>query len=165
MPAAKTALLIFAALGSGLMGGLLFVFSNVIMKALAQLPPESGIRTMQAINLIIVNPLFLAIFMGTSVAAAVLAFSALKSWSSPDSVALLAGCALYLLGVLGVTILCNVPLNNRFASVAANTVEAAQYWRIYLDSWLRWNHLRTLAAILACAMLIIASRQGRTPAG
>jgi len=48
-------LAIFAALGCGLMGGLLFAFSNFVMTALAHQPPSSGVRTMQAINVYILN--------------------------------------------------------------------------------------------------------------
>jgi uncharacterized membrane protein len=55
-----------AAIGSGLMAGLLFAFSNFIMKSLLQQPPESGIRTMQAINLLIQNRTFFLLFFGTS---------------------------------------------------------------------------------------------------
>ncbi len=55
-----------ATVGSGLMAGLLFVFSNAIMRALTQLPPAAGLEAMQRINVAIVNPLFLTVFLGTT---------------------------------------------------------------------------------------------------
>ena len=43
-----TTLAIFAAaLGSGLMAGLFFIFSVCIMQALSRLPPEQGIAAMK----------------------------------------------------------------------------------------------------------------------
>ncbi|PTR10630.1 hypothetical protein C8R32_101160 [Nitrosospira sp. Nsp5] len=53
-----------AVLGCGLMAGLFFVFSNSVMKVLARLHPESGIAAMQSINIVIINPLFLTVFLG-----------------------------------------------------------------------------------------------------
>ena len=66
---------IFAALGCGVMGGLLFAFSNFVMTALSHQPPASGIRTMQAINVYILNPLFFIVFFGTAAASFVLAMA------------------------------------------------------------------------------------------
>jgi uncharacterized membrane protein len=40
-------LVVLATLGSGLVAGLLFAFSTAVMKALAQLPPEQGMKAMQ----------------------------------------------------------------------------------------------------------------------
>lgn len=39
-----------AALGAALMGGLLFAFSNFIMRALSQLTADLGVEVMQRIN-------------------------------------------------------------------------------------------------------------------
>lgn len=157
------ALTLFAAVGCGLIGGLLFAFSNFMMKTLLQQPGESGIRTMQALNVNILNPLFLFVFMGTAVASAVLALSAVLRLSSPGSPWLLAGCLLYLLGVFGITMACNVPLNNRLAAEDAGTAEAARYWLVYVSEWLKWNHVRTVASFLAVAALVLAVHKSRLP--
>ena len=79
-------LTIFAALGSGMIGGLLFAFSNFMMRALAQQPPENGIRTMQTINITIINPLFFLVFLGTALASVILAITALPRLSSPGAI-------------------------------------------------------------------------------
>jgi hypothetical protein len=68
MMAALFPWLIFSAvIGAGLNAGLFFIFSVCIMGALARLPAEQGIAAMQAINVVILNPLFLLVFMGTAV--------------------------------------------------------------------------------------------------
>jgi uncharacterized membrane protein len=61
----------------------------------------------------------------------------------------LAGAALYLVGCLGVTIVGNVPLNNRLARVEAGTEEAREVWGVYLRRWTFWNHVRTAASLAA----------------
>ena len=143
-----TFLTIFAALGSGMIGGLLFAFSNFVMRALAQQAPESGIRTMQAINITIINPLFFLVFLGTALASVILAITALPRLSSPGVLFLLIGCVLYIFGTFGVTMAFNVPLNNRLAILEPSTTQAAESWREYVTSWMQWNHVRTIASIL-----------------
>jgi uncharacterized membrane protein len=151
-------LTIFVALGSGMIGGLLFAFSNFVLRALAQQPPESGIRTMQAINITIINPLFFLVFLGTALASVILAITALPRLSSPGVLFLLIGCVLYIVGTFGVTMAFNVPLNNRLAILEPSTAQAAEFWREYVSSWMQWNHVRTIAAILASLLLILSAR-------
>lgn len=157
------ALALFAAVGSGLIGGLLFAFSNFVMAALRQQPPECGIRAMRAINLTILNPLFLLIFLGTAAASAGLAAAALFSRATPPSPVLLTGCALYLAGTFGLTICLHVPLNNKLADQDAATEQGAQYWTEYVAVWARWNHVRTAAALAAAVCFILALRGGAVP--
>jgi uncharacterized membrane protein len=151
-------LTIFVALGSGMIGGLLFAFSNFVLRALAQQPPESGIRTMQAINITIINPLFFLVFLGTALASVILAVTSLPRVSSPGALLLLIGCVLYIVGTFGVTMAFNVPLNNRLAILEPSTAQAAEFWREYVSSWMQWNHVRTIAAILASLLLILSAR-------
>ncbi len=153
-----TFLTIFAALGCGMIGGLLFAFSNFVMRALVQQPPESGIRTMQAINITIINPLFFLVFLGTALASVILAITALPRLSSPSTILLLIGCVLYIVGTFGVTMAFNVPLNNRLAVLDPSTAQAAEFWHEYVSSWTQWNHVRTIAAILASFLLILSAR-------
>jgi uncharacterized membrane protein len=149
-----------AALGSGLMAGLFFVFSVTVMAALAKLSPPSGIAAMQSINATIVGPLFLTVFMGTAVLCAVLAIAAWMRWPAPGAGWLLAGAGCYLFGALLVTMAFNVPLNDALAAAAPDSAEAAPLWQRYLSVWTRWNHLRTAACTAAMASFILAIRAG-----
>ncbi len=153
------ALATFAAIGSAMMGGLLFAFSNFVMKALAQQPPEAGIRTMQAINITIINPLFFVVFAGTALASMILLVAGAQRVGAPGSAALMVASGFYLLGTVGITLGFNVPLNNVLATQTPAAVEAGQYWAAYVSQWLRWNHGRTLASIAATGCFILALRQ------
>ncbi|HVG38357.1 MAG TPA: hypothetical protein VM870_03655, partial [Pyrinomonadaceae bacterium] len=85
------ALKIFAALGCGLIAGIFFAFSSFVMSALARLPSAQGMAAMQAINITVINPLFMTAFLGTGAACVVLAASALLNWRQPGAGYLLAG--------------------------------------------------------------------------
>jgi uncharacterized membrane protein len=149
-------LTLFAALGCGLIAGVFFAFSSFVMNALARLQPTQGIAAMQSINITVINPLFMAAFLGTAVACILLAISSLSRWHQPGAAYLLVGSLLYLVGTVGVTIVFNVPLNEALAIVEPSSTDGASLWVSYLTNWTFWNHIRTAAAIAAAAALTIA---------
>jgi uncharacterized membrane protein len=148
-------LTLVTALGCGLIAGLFFAFSIAVMQALARLPAAGGIAAMQSINSAILNPLFLAVFLGTAAGCALVMLTSLARWHAPGSVYLLVGGALYLVGSLLVTIVCNVPKNNALASVAPADPASAVLWTDYLASWTTWNHVRTVTSLASLSLLIL----------
>src|SRR5262245_1288158 len=150
------ALTFLAALGSGLMAGLFFAFSVVVMTALGRLPPAGGISAMQSIDVAILNPVFFAVFFGTPAISILLAVAALARWSEPGAVYLFAGSLIHFVGNFLVTVVFNVPLNNALAAVKPDSAEGAHVWTRYLAVWTAWNHLRTAACLAATALFIMA---------
>jgi uncharacterized membrane protein len=69
---------------------------------------------------------------------------------------LLLGSALYLLGSFGVTMVANVPRNDRLARMTPGTAEAAEYWPAYIREWTFWNHVRTAASAAAALTYVLA---------
>jgi len=140
------------ALGAATVGGVFFGFSSFVMKALSQLPAAQGVAAMQRINVVVINPWFMGVFMGTLLLSIACGVVALMSGSS----ALLAAGLLYAVGTFGVTMAFNVPRNNRLARLDASSPDAIAYWPIYVREWTRWNHVRTGAALASavCAALL-----------
>ena len=66
---------------------------------------------MQRINDMIVNPIFLLLFLGTPALCSVIAIDSALMLNEPGRVWLLAGALAYLIGPFGITLLFNVPLN------------------------------------------------------
>src|SRR5690625_2867964 len=149
-------LIFLAALGSGLIAGLFFAFSTFVMNALARLPWEQGISAMQAINITVINRVFLAVFMGTTFVSILLVFISLFNWENPNSIYILVGSVLYFFGSFLVTALRNVPLNNMLANANGKDKESEALWKNYLDKWTAWNHIRTIASLAALASFILA---------
>lgn len=146
-----TLITIAAIAGAGVITGLLFAFSNFVMQALATLPDEQGMFTMQQINEKIINPIFLAFFLGTPLLCAIIAVNASIVLGSPGSVFLLVGAISYLVGPFGITMLFNVPLNNRLAAAASH--DAQIVWSDYQVRWQRWNHVRTCIGVASIVLL------------
>jgi uncharacterized membrane protein len=149
------ALRLAAILGSGLMAGLFFAFSFAVMGGLARIQPAEGIAAMQSINRVILNPVFLTVFMGTPAVCALVLVSALWRWPEPGALWFLLGAASYIVGTFLVTIVLNVPLNNALAAVDPASSEGAGVWTRYLSDWVAWNHVRTATSFAAMALLTV----------
>lgn len=152
---ASEVLLWFSALGCGLIAGLYFAFSAFIMTALGQTDPAVGTAAMNAINSTILRSTFIPLFFGTTLTSALLAILALFQWSEPGTALMLIGGLGYLLGMFGVTVAFNVPLNNQLAK-AESGEKADNLWARYLNKWTVWNHVRTVASTVACGCFIAA---------
>ena len=159
MPTLLVALTVVTALGSGVMGGVFFAFSTFVMRALARLPAAQGAAAMQAVNVTVLNPLFLGVFVGTAVAGLALAVLALVAGhaAAPWQVA---GGALYVVGTFGVTAARNVPLNQALARADAASAAGQAEWARYLVRWSWWNHVRTAAAVASLGALLVALLRG-----
>jgi uncharacterized membrane protein len=138
-----------AALGTGLAAGFFLAFSACVMWALDRLPAAHGVAAMQTINVTVINPVIMTTLFGTGL----VCLAAIGVARGPYVVA---GGAIYLLGTLGVTMAANVPRNNALARLDAASSEAERYWARYVAEWTGWNHVRTVAALVASGLFIAA---------
>ena len=149
-------LLWFSAIGCGLLGGVYFAFSAFVMTSLSRIDQAAGIVAMNSVSVEIVRSLFMPLFLGTTLASAVLVVMAFFRWGEAGAMSMLAGGVLYVLGMFIVTMVFNVPLNDALAAVHPSSPEAASLWARYLKDWTFWNHVRTVASTGACAFFIAA---------
>lgn len=158
------ALRLVSALGCGLIAGVFFAFSTFLMKALARRPPAEGMAAMQAINVDVLNPWFLGVFLGTAITCALVVVSSILRWEEPGALYALLGGLLYLAGTFLVTMAFNVPLNNTLAALAPADPGSAGQWAGYVARWTVWNHVRTAAALAGAAALTLALWQAAAAA-
>ena len=148
-------LLVAAAVGSGLVGGLFFAFSTFVMRAFDRLPAAQAIAAMQSINITVLHPTFFCAFFGTAAAAVALAVIAAATDRVSTSLIVVGG-AVYVLGSIVVTILFNVPLNDALARVDVRSENPESAWAKYRRPWTRWNHVRTTTSLAAAAVFCAA---------
>ncbi|MCZ4316193.1 DUF1772 domain-containing protein [Comamonadaceae bacterium G21597-S1] len=155
MSTGTTVLVVAALLGSSMVGGIFFAFSSFIMGALARLPAPAAIAAMQSINVVVLNPSFLGLFMGTAAVSALLAARAWLHGGTTSAPWVFWGGVAYVVGTFLVTVLANVPLNNRLAAVSAPDPGAAPVWAHYLRRWVFFNTVRSAAATAAALCFAI----------
>ena len=152
----STILVWLVALGSLLISGVFLAFSSFVMAALQSLSAKEAISAMNAINVTVINPLFMTIFLGTGILAILVIVSLIAHPTDHRSVWAILGSLVYLLGSIGVTMALNVPLNNALAVGNPDSGAAAELWQHYASSWTFWNHVRCLASLLAGIILVSA---------
>ena len=143
-----------AALGSATVGGIFYGFSSFVMRALARLPPEQGVAAMNSINVVVITPSFMLAFIGTSLLCAVVAAMSFVWWSGVGRALVIVAALLYLVGSLGLTMTLHQPMNLKLARL--QPAQALVYWPEYLQTWVRWNHVRSAVPLLSATLFVAA---------
>lgn len=158
-------LTIFAALCTMLLGGNFFAFSAFFLRALGGLTAERGIVAMQATVTAAKTIALLFLFFGTAALCAVIGALAALHWREPFAPYALIGAGTFLLGGFAVTMLRIIPMNNKLLAVSPDASNAPDRWRKFYRRWSRWNHVRTIATLLACLCFMLALSQIGFPFG
>lgn len=144
-------------IASTLVAGVFQAFSDFVMRGLTLAEPQGGAQSMQMINRTVMRSVFLVLLLGlapvtisASVVAQLNVDGAARNWIH-------AGAGIYLGAVFLVTLLGNVPMNNRLDRMSPTEPETARYWAIYGRIWTRWNHVRTIGAFIAGLCFMIAA--------
>ena len=144
-------LLVIIILQIGLTSGLLFIFAFAVNPGLARLSEEEYFRAMKYINIVILNPIFFLVFMGPLITMPLLTY---LSWNDSSMFILIPiSTILYLLGVLLITAIKNVPLNNKLEKLNSTEFKGVFIW--YRKPWNFWHNIRTFFSIISFLMLII----------
>ncbi len=143
---------------SALMAGLFFSYTFSVVLGLGKLSDIAYLKAMQSINKEIQNPVFFICFFGTII---FLPLSTLLNYSERQMPFwfLLSATFIYFIGVFGVTIFGNVPLNNQLEkfNLLNETVEAISKQRAGFETrWNFLNNIRTIASMISVILVICA---------
>lgn len=144
---------------SALVAGVFQSFSDFIMRSLAAAHPAAGIEAMQWINRKVYRSFFLVMLLGLAPAAIGFAVFAHVTLTGMERNWIFAGAATYLVAVFGITMLGNVPMNNRLDRVNRSTAEAVTYWRTYARTWTRFNHVRTIGSVVTAVCFLLGAME------
>jgi uncharacterized membrane protein len=158
-------LCLFLALWSAVVGGVFSAFSEFIMAALLRAEPAGGIESMQQINKTVIRTQFVAGILLIAPASILFALYGLTVFEGAALAALIAAPLVYVPSVFLMTIIGNVPMNNRLDRLDHTSPDAQAYWARYGRDWTRLNHVRTLGSVatavvyMASAVLLLTSGQ------
>jgi uncharacterized membrane protein len=146
-------LLVPGVLAAALIAGFFYAYSISVMPGLGVSDPLAAALAMRGINAVIRTPVFAFSFFGA------LAFpiaAGLLARRRAVAVLAVAGGLVYGIGGVGVTFMVNAPLNEALAAASPTAASAPDLWRYYAIPWTAWNHVRTLASIIAFALVTTA---------
>ena len=150
-------------IGAGLIAGFFWGWSVSAGLGLARVSDHNYVSAMQSINQAILNPVFLLVFMGSTL---VLAGAAVASFVAGDTRRgwwMASAAVVYAVGVFGVTAAGNVPLNNTldaFDLAGGTDASIAEARHDYEGPWNRLHYIRSTLAVLVVGL---ASTAALTP--
>jgi uncharacterized membrane protein len=153
----KNAFLFLSVVSIALMAGLFYAWSIAVMPGLKKLPDREFILAMQAMNRAIQNPFFFVCFFGSIIFLTISCFLQYQQPFTTGYYLLLASTVLYLIGILGVTIFGNIPLNNILEGfeVKDASPEALTNVRIAFENkWNDLNHIRSISVFLSLCAIV-----------
>lgn len=150
-----------AALAAAAACGMMYVFSTFVMRGLDRTGPIEAITAMRGINVAAnTNPAFLLAYFGATILALIVGTMAVIQFGQPGTAWILAGAVVGILAGI-ITMVFNVPLNNRLESVdpaGLSVADAAIQWQAYLSTWTAWNHVRAAASFIAAVLMLVGLR-------
>lgn len=152
-------ILIVTATATGLIAGLFYAYTCSVNIGLGRLPDKEYLSAMQSINEAILNPLFFMSFLGTLLLLPLCTWLNYQQQLSTRFLLLLTTTIIYAIGVFGVTIFGNVPLNDALANFNLEHASAKSIYdqRIRFEQpWLLLHQVRTIASVV-CLILVIIS--------
>lgn len=152
-----TLVLIITAVLTALIGGLFYAYSCSVVLGLGKLSDMEYLKAMQSINREILNPVFFMSFMGTVFLLPVSTF--LFRGQQPVFIFLLLGTLAYLIGVFGVTVVGNVPMNDGLDKfdISGSTAEALRQMRENFENrWNLLNNIRTVFSVISIILVVCA---------
>jgi uncharacterized membrane protein len=149
-------LAVATAVGAAAVGGVYLAFTVMVLSALARLPAADAAAAMREINRRAERGAFIGVFIGAALVAVALGVAAL--FELPDgsasggagAAALLVTGAVLSFASTVVTVVGNVPLNNRLER------DGHAFWKQYLSRWGALNTVRALLALAAVGVLAAA---------
>jgi len=158
MTSTRGPVLLAAALVAGLQAGTYFTWATGVMPGLAKVDDRTFVHAMQQMNIAIVNPVFVATFLGAPLlagAAAVVAGPQARPWAIAATV--------LAVGTLAITFAGNIPLNDTLdAAGPVDKIKDLAAVRADFESlWVKFNIARTFTSAGALAALAMAALKVR----
>jgi uncharacterized membrane protein len=150
--------LLAAAVLAGLQAGTYFTWATGVMPGLARVDDRTFVGAVQEMNVAIVNPVFMATFLGAPLLAG-LAIWAAGPQARPWTIA----ATVLALATVAITIAGNVPLNDAIAAAGSvdHVKDLAAVRAAFETRWVHLNLLRTATSAGALATLAWAAWRAR----
>ncbi len=145
--------MVAATLTSGLTAGLFFAYSVSVMRGLARTDDRTFVRSMQEINVAILNGWFAVAFVGAPLST-MFAMVLHVGQGKVPALAWMTVALGFSIVTLVVTFAANVPLNNELARATAGDVTVAR--RRFEARWVQRNLVRTISSTATFGCLAFA---------
>ena len=155
----QTIILVTSIFLTGLMAGIFFTWSNAVKPGIGKLNDIDYLSALQSMNRVILNSLFLIVFIGTIISVALVLVFHFHFYPKNIFWLLILIVIIYLVGVFSVTVFGNIPLNEildkRNLSVM-NPNDLSLLRDSIENRWNNFNLIRSISSALSFLLLIIS---------
>ena len=151
-------ILFLAALSTALMAGLFYSYSCSVNPGLGKLGDKEYLMAMQSINRAILNPAFFSAFLGALILLPLAAYLNYNIQSARFWLLCIAA-VIYTIGLFGVTMFGNVPLNevlDKFSINTSSIEEIHAMRKLFEGPWNNYHFIRTLAVVFSLLCVLMA---------
>ena len=141
------------------MAGIFFTWSNAVKPGIGKLSDIEYLRALQSMNRVILNRLFLFLFIGAIIAVALVPIFHFHMY--PNKIFWLLICILiiYWAGVFGVTVFGNIPLNEILDKTNLEAISMKEIISLRKTIEFKWNNfnlIRCISSAITFISLIIS---------
>lgn len=154
-----TIILASAILLTGLMAGIFFTWSNAVKPGLGKLSDTEYLRALQSMNRVILNNAFKLIFLGAIITVALLPVFYFNLYPKNIFWLFILTLIIYWVGVFGVTISGNIPLNEILdkTNLESISLEEIKALRTRIEvKWNNFNFIRSISSAITFLLLILS---------
>jgi len=154
-----TSIQLTTALLTGLVAGLLYGYDCSVIRGLGNLEDKDYLSAFQSINRAILNPYFFTSFLGSVILLPITTYLSFKGGVNTSFYFLVTATLLYAVGVMGITLFGNVPLNNALDQLDilnASTDDLKMMREKFESFWNILHHWRTYASLLVFVLTTLS---------
>ena len=145
-------------ISTGMMAGIFFTWTNAVKPGIGNLDHFSYLKAFQAMNRVILNPLFYCLFMLPLITQIMLSYIFFDLQTLYVFELLVASTLVYFIGVTLITIIGNIPLNEMLDKSDLENMNQQDLMTLRNSveiKWNRFNLIRTISSFLSFLILIV----------
>jgi uncharacterized membrane protein len=149
---------VISIISTGMMAGIFFTWTNAVKPGIGKLDNLSYLKAFQAMNRVILNPIFYCLFMMPLITLIILSYNSFDLHKLYVFDLLIASTVIYFIGVILTTIIGNIPLNEMLDKSDLERLDQqdSMTLRKTIETrWNRFNFVRTVSSFLSFLILII----------
>lgn len=154
----QTIILATAIVLTGLMAGIFFTWSNAVKPGIGKLSDLEYLKALQSMNRVILNKVFKIVFGGAIIVVTMVPVFNYNVFPKPAFWLFVITLFIYWIGVFGVTLLGNIPLNELLdkTNLDSITLEEIKALRASIETkWNNFNLIRALASVISFLLLVV----------
>ena len=149
--------LFFSILLCALAAGFILTYAIIVMPGLSKLDDKEFIKAFQVTDGIIQNnqPIFILIWVGSIISVLGTIITSILSLGIVEAWLIIFAGVIYLLGVQGITVSIQLPLNKRIQKIDVNSTNSQTLSEVRRNFETKWNYFNNIRTGIAIFVIVI----------